>query len=137
MNLITSFWIWGQNISPKCQNKLRNCSGVLFTFTDTDVQKQKVRLSSRHRILGKWKKVRMPMQSTFIWLDAAFMCKNVRDRAHCSHLVTERFAAKLQVVFDTAELLYFSIDNAHLMYNAYPKLFRHSFWCIDNAHDAN
>ena len=41
---------------------------------------------------------------------------------------------------------YFSIDNAHLMYNAHPKLFRHSFWCIDNAmtyfsidnaHDAN
>ena len=29
----------------------------------------------------------------------------------------------------------FSIDNAHLMYNAHPKLFRHSFWCIDNAHD--
>jgi hypothetical protein len=28
-------------------------------------------------------------------------------------------------------LPYFSIDNAH------PKLFRHSFWCIDNAHDAN
>ena len=27
------------------------------------------------------------------------------------------------------ELPYFSIDNAHLMYNAYP------FWCIDNAHD--
>jgi hypothetical protein len=21
------------------------------------------------------------------------------------------------------------------MYNAHPKLFRHSFWCIDNAHD--
>jgi hypothetical protein len=20
----------------------------------------------------------------------------------------------------------------HLMYNAHPKLFRHSFWCIDN-----
>jgi hypothetical protein len=35
------------------------------------------------------------------------------------------------------KLLYFSIDNAHLMYNAHPKLFRHSFWCIDNAHDAN
>ena len=30
---------------------------------------------------------------------------------------------------------YFSIDNAHLMYNAHPKLFRHSFWCIDNVHD--
>jgi hypothetical protein len=29
------------------------------------------------------------------------------------------------------ELPYFSIDNAH------PKLFRHSFWCIDNAHDSN
>jgi hypothetical protein len=28
-------------------------------------------------------------------------------------------------------LPYFSIDNAH------PKLFRHSFWCIDNAHGAN
>jgi len=28
-------------------------------------------------------------------------------------------------------VLYFSIDNAH------PKLFRHSFWCRDNAHDAN
>jgi hypothetical protein len=34
-------------------------------------------------------------------------------------------------------LPYFSIDNAHLMYNAHPKLFRHCFWCIDNAHDAN
>ena len=34
-------------------------------------------------------------------------------------------------------LPYFSIDNAHLMYNAHPKLFRHSFWCIGNAHDAN
>ena len=32
------------------------------------------------------------------------------------------------------KLPYFSIDNAHLMYNAHPKLFRHSFWCIDNAH---
>jgi hypothetical protein len=35
------------------------------------------------------------------------------------------------------KLPYFSIDNAHLIYNAHPKLFRHSFWCIDNAHDAN
>jgi hypothetical protein len=34
-------------------------------------------------------------------------------------------------------LPYFSIDKAHLMYNAHPKLFRHSFWCIDNAHNAN
>ena len=25
------------------------------------------------------------------------------------------------------EIPYFSIDNAHLMYNAHPKLFRHSF----------
>ena len=32
-------------------------------------------------------------------------------------------------------LPYFSIDNAHLMYNAHPKLLRHSFWCIYNAHD--
>ena len=32
---------------------------------------------------------------------------------------------------------YFSVDNTHLMYNAHPKLFRHSFWCIDNAHGAN
>ena len=29
------------------------------------------------------------------------------------------------------QLPYFSIDNGH------PKLFRHSFWCIDNVHDAN
>jgi hypothetical protein len=35
------------------------------------------------------------------------------------------------------KVLYFSIENAHLMYNAQPKLFRHSFWCIDKAHDAN
>ena len=35
-----------------------------------------------------------------------------------------------------AQLLpYFWIDNAHLMYNAHPKLLRHSFLCIDNAHD--
>jgi hypothetical protein len=34
-------------------------------------------------------------------------------------------------------ILYFSIHNVHLMYNVHPKLFRHSFWYIDNAHDAN
>jgi hypothetical protein len=34
-------------------------------------------------------------------------------------------------------LPYFSIDNAHLTYNTHPKLFWHSFWCIDNAHEAN
>jgi hypothetical protein len=56
MNLIPSSWRWRQYISTKCQNKLRNCPGVLFTFTDTDVQKRKMRLSSRHRLLGKWKK---------------------------------------------------------------------------------
>jgi len=44
------------------------------------------------------------MQSKIIWLDTAFMCKNLRDRARCNQLVTERFAAKLQVVFDRAEL---------------------------------
>ena len=37
--------------------------------------------------------------------------------------------------FVLSQLPYFSIYNAHLMYNAHPKLFRHSFWCIDNAHD--
>jgi hypothetical protein len=31
----------------------------------------------------------------------------------------------------TDKIPYFSIDNTH------PKLFRHSFWCIDNARDAN
>jgi hypothetical protein len=35
------------------------------------------------------------------------------------------------------DLPYFSIDNAHLMYNAHPKLFCLSYWCIDNARDAN
>jgi hypothetical protein len=35
------------------------------------------------------------------------------------------------------KLPYFSIDKVHLMYNAHPKLFRHSLSCIDNAHDAN
>jgi hypothetical protein len=34
-------------------------------------------------------------------------------------------------------LPYFSIDKTHLMYNAHPKLFWHSFWCTDNVHDAN
>ena len=35
----------------------------------------------------------------------------------------------------SVQVPYFSIDNAHLMYNAHPKLFRHSFWCTDNAYD--
>ena len=43
-------------------------------------------------------------------------------------------------------LPYFSIDDAHLMYNAHPKLFdvpfdvsitRMTYFLIDNAHDAN
>jgi hypothetical protein len=28
---------------------------------------------------------------------------------------------------------YFSIDNVHLIYNAHPNFFRHSFCCIDKA----
>jgi hypothetical protein len=40
-------------------------------------------------------------------------------------------------VSEQFHLPYFSIDNAHLMYNAHPKLFRHSFSCIDNAHNSN
>jgi hypothetical protein len=36
-----------------------------------------------------------------------------------------------------SKLPYFSIDKAHLIYNAHPQIFRHSFWCMDNAHDAN
>jgi hypothetical protein len=40
-------------------------------------------------------------------------------------------------IHEIFHLSYFSIDNAHLLYNAHPKLFRHSFWCIDNARDAN
>ena len=40
-------------------------------------------------------------------------------------------------IYVDLKIPYFSIDNAHLMYNAHAKLFRHSFWCIDNAHDAN
>ena len=43
----------------------------------------------------------------------------------------------LQVVYIGLLLLlpYFSIDNARLMYNTHPNLFRHSFCCIENAHD--
>jgi hypothetical protein len=37
------------------------------------------------------------------------------------------------IVFFFFNIPYFSIDNAHLMYNAHPKPFWHSFWCIDNA----
>jgi hypothetical protein len=32
---------------------------------------------------------------------------------------------------------YFSTDNMHVVYNAHPKLIRHSFRCIDKSHDAN
>ena len=40
------------------------------------------------------------------------------------------FSVKFRIIFlySSARLLpYFSIDNADLMYNAHPKLFRHSF----------
>jgi len=43
----------------------------------------------------------------------------------------------LRRTFNPPVLQYFSIDNAQLVYNTHPKLFRHSFWCIHNAHDAN
>ena len=39
------------------------------------------------------------------------------------------------VSLNSSVITVFSIDNAHLMYNAHPKLFRHSFWCIYNSHD--
>ena len=50
--------------------------------------------------------------------------------AHCAFTPARKNTGYVSKI-----LPYFSIDNAHLMYNAHPKLFRHSFWCIDNAHD--
>jgi hypothetical protein len=44
---------------------------------------------------------------------------------------------KIMISYWWIQLPYFSIDNAHLMYNTHSKLVRHSFWCTDNAHDAN
>ena len=54
--------------------------------------------------------------------DRIYTAAGVRDIPHTanvSHLVA--------LVRSSVELPYFSIDNAHLMYNAHPKLFRHSF----------
>jgi hypothetical protein len=48
---------------------------------------------------------------------------------------TGKDQVKMFIILQIA-ITVFLIDNAHLMYNAYPKLFRHSFWCLDNAHDA-
>jgi hypothetical protein len=48
-----------------------------------------------------------------------------------------RRAATANLVCGDTDIPYFLIDNTHLMYNAHPKPFRHSFWCIDNAHDGN
>ena len=45
------------------------------------------------------------------------------------HLVRLRLEVVVQNDGDLMEVPYFSIDNAH------PKLFRHSFWCIDNVRD--
>ena len=42
-------------------------------------------------------------------------------------LVPVFFTFYLQGVLKLKEIPYFSIDNAHLMYNAHPKLFRNSF----------
>ena len=41
--------------------------------------------------------------------------------------VVERGKCRIRTEQELRELPYFSIDNAHLMYNAHPKLFRHSF----------
>ena len=70
--------------------------------------------------------------------------KEVLSKGHMKYM---RVLKPVKDIFDKSEhtgksiwkvdciLPYFSIDNAHLMYNAHPKLFRHSFRCIDNAHD--
>jgi hypothetical protein len=48
------------------------------------------------------------------------------------------FSGSLLCVTSTIhDILYFSVDNTHLKYNAHPRLFQDSFWCIDNVHDAN
>jgi hypothetical protein len=62
--------------------------------------------------------------------DGLFKPKHIEGNVNYKMVQHILFVIKMQ-------LPYFSIDNAHLMYNAHPKLFRHSFWCIDNARDAN
>jgi hypothetical protein len=47
------------------------------------------------------------------------------------------FVLRLSYIYIGPQIPYFSIYNAHIMYNAQPKLFRHSFRCTNNAHDAN
>jgi hypothetical protein len=47
------------------------------------------------------------------------------------HLSNGMYFDRIPFWTESMQLPYFSIDNAH------PKLFRHSFWCINNVHDAN
>ena len=54
----------------------------------------------------------------------------------CIHKRTDNVIGEVYLRLNCRyNITYYSIYNAHLMYNAHPKLFRHSFWCIDNAHD--
>jgi len=64
-----------------------------------------------------------------------FFPKSSSFYAEITHESTKEFVVNAIYTFFKFLLPYFSIDNAHLMYNAHPKLFRHSFWCVDNTHD--
>ena len=75
------------------------------------------------------------------WIVIECSCLSVADiKNGWIHTSTPLYAfmactGTILLFFTARHLPYFSIDNAHLMYNAHPKLFRHYFWCIDNAHD--
>jgi hypothetical protein len=67
--------------------------------------------------------------------------KNHKKTITWHHNGVERAAVEFVCGSDSSELYlqemqvpYFSGDNAHLMYNAHRKLFRHPLRCIDTAH---
>jgi hypothetical protein len=101
------------------------------------------------RLLGLW--FRIPPRS---WMYVPCECCVLSGRGLCVGLITRPegpyWVCPVSVIVigrswrelglkrhRKITITVFFIDNAHLMYNAHPRLFRHSFWCIDNAPDAN
>jgi hypothetical protein len=103
---------------------------------------QNISIPRRHitlRIKNVFFRMEWFLSNTVIWWSGQ-TCANYNPVVHIkiSILLLLLLLLLLQCnVRHTSIVPYFSIDNAHLMYNAHPKFFRHSFWCIDNARDAN
>jgi hypothetical protein len=104
-------------------NKQKNHSAVLQSVTYPAYNMMQNQDNMSHSADTQYDiHIRLLLMSEMLRVSTKFVCTAI-----CSSVCSHRYHFHHHLSHTNAVVLYFLIDNMHLMYNAHPKLFRHSF----------